>query len=389
MAGDLRFHPLSGAELHLFGQRDDLPQNRSPQLSAIHGRSVKGEPLTLLNPLLRRDTWHMTSSGCEEHWGAVAVILGDHVSSRGQLRSHDATVRLRGLEDLLRTGLHDPDRRLDEPAATAHRGPVSLMLQFVEHEKRSQLRRENEFRPRIQLSASEPASLDEWRAAIRPIVSLVQLCGGKQCWIDEFVATGDVDGAGPAMPDAEGERARRDHFELLEQRPQSGRRARSHRGPLLPRGSLTDGVLQRWMDLHRSLEPAVFHLFGELNADSSVLENRLVSLTSYTEAYHSRLHSAEGKLRERLRWVVKRARPVIPRLEPFADRLPDEIVDSRTRIVHGKSGAASLDGMDLANALSRLVAALLANLLLDVGLGPETVRESMKNAYATHGAFSM
>jgi hypothetical protein len=137
------------------------------------------------------------------------------------------------------------------------------------------------------------------------------------------------------------------------------------------------------MDLHRSLEPAIFYLFGELNADSSVLENRLVSLTSYVEAYHGRLHAAKGTLRERLVWVVERARPVTPRLEPFATQLSDEIVDSRTRIIHDKHGPASLDGMDLGHALSRLVAVLLANLLLDLGLAPEAIRESMKDAYAT------
>jgi hypothetical protein len=261
---------------------------------------------------------------------------------------------------------------------------VSVNLQFVEHEKRNQLRREIEFRPRIRLTSFEPTRFDEWHAAIRPIISLVQISTGEQCWIDEFVVS--VERALPGELRDEAQDTKREPIEMLgqrSQRSQRGRRGRNHRGPLLPRGSLSDDVLQRWMDLHRSLEPAIFYLFGELNADSSVLENRLVSLTSYVEAYHGRLHAAKGTLRERLVWVVERARPVTPRLEPFATQLSDEIVDSRTRIIHDKHGPASLDGMDLGHALSRLVAVLLANLLLDLGLAPEAIRESMKDAYAT------
>ncbi len=385
MPGELRFDPLDGAELHVFGEDHDPVHHRGPQVGAIHGQSVKGKAITLLDPILRRGRSHLMSGVVEEEWGAVTVIVGDHTSSREQFAFTDATVRLRGLEELLRTGLHDPDRRLDEPAATARRGPVSLTLQFVEHENRTQLRREIEFRPRTRLTSAEPASLVEWLTAIRPIISLVQLSTGKQCWVDEFVVT--IERALPAVLRDEGQETTRESIELLEQRSQSGRRARNHRGPLLPRGSLSDDVLQRWMDLHRSLEPAIFYLFGELNVDSSVLENRLVSLTSYVEAYHGRLHAAKGTLRERLVWVVERARPVTPRLEPFATQLSDEIVDSRTRIIHDKHGPASLDGMDLAHALSRLVAVLLANLLLDLGLAPEAIRESMKDAYATHSAF--
>lgn len=387
MAGNLRFHPRSGAELHLFGQREEPQQNRWPQIPAIHGRSVQGGPLTLLDPLLRRDTWHMGSFGCEEHWAATTLVVGEHVHSSDLFTFTDSRAQLRGLEDLLRRGLHQPGASLEDRTAVARRGPVNVTLEFVKHERRSQMQQASEFRPRLRLDSSEPVPLDQGRAAIRAIESLIVLATGKQSWLQELVSV--VERPVEPMLRVGDVKTLRERIEVLSQRLYAGeRRGRSHGRDLLPRGSLSDHVLQRWMDLHVRLEPPIFYLFGELNRDRPVLENRIVSLTSYTEAYHGRLHASEGNLRDRIRSLVDRARPAVPPLGPFADRLADEIVDSRTQIIHDKRRPATLEGLELANALDRLVATLLANLLMDVGLPPEVLAERFCEAYAAHTAFS-
>lgn len=151
---------------------------------------------------------------------------------------------------------------------------------------------------------------------------------------------------------------------------------------------MTDELLQAWLELHARLDPAVHFLFGTLNADSTVLENRLVSLTSYAEAYHRRVHSPHGSLKARIQALVERVRPVVPRLDPFADRLGEQIVASRTQIVHDKPKPAALGGSQLAHALSRLVLVLLTNLLLDLRLPADAITETVRESYATHSALS-
>lgn len=87
MPGELRFDPLNGAELHVFGEDHDPMHHRGPQVGAIHGQSVKGKAITLLDPILRRGRSHLMSGVAEEEWGAATVIVGEHSRRRSSSAS--------------------------------------------------------------------------------------------------------------------------------------------------------------------------------------------------------------------------------------------------------------------------------------------------------------
>lgn len=391
LAGRLRWTPIDGAELDLFGEDPasfDPKAADDPGVPTLHGHGVDGKRLTLFNAFMRRHSMN-TAGGVNERWTAPALVIGEHVPSREDFSFTEARVSLRALGTLLDRALPSVPGSLEEPdAAVASIDGARVTVKFTRYDRRRHRHRSQELRPELRLSSGAPIPLDQWRRnVIRPLINLIVLSTGEQSFVEQLVVRRTRTLEVPLPSDAA--RTVREDVELLEQRFPAGRRSsRIHGGRLLPQGSLTNGLLQSWLELHARLDPAIFFLFGTLNADSTVLENRLVSLTSYVEAYHRRIHSSKGSLEVRIQSLVDRARPVVPRLEPFADHLAQEIVASRTQLVHDKAQPTALEGAKLGGALSRLVIVLLANLVLDLRLPPEAITETIGETYATHSALS-
>ena len=159
--------------------------------------------------------------------------------------------------------------------------------------------------------------------------------------------------------------------------------------------------------------------FGTLNAEAIHLENRLLNLLAFAETYHRRLFNAcplpkathrrlreqmlgavdqehrsvyEPSLsyansqsqRERVRFLALRAADAIPAVAHLADRLVPQLIDTRNWLMHWSHRTKHVvEGGDLMVATDRLVVILQANLLLDLGLPPASVRHSIGSAWAT------
>jgi hypothetical protein len=186
-------------------------------------------------------------------------------------------------------------------------------------------------------------------------------------------------------------------------------------------GAEASTLLRRWFDLHKRLEPAGQLLFSTLNEGRQWLENQLLNLTSFGEAYHERMHDEprfDAELnsrlmaellplvpsgipreawcektgyawrltqRRRLQDLLERALVVVPQLEPFEEDLVRQLVATRNYLTHWTTTSKHVvDGHDMLRAVQRLIVVLEANLLLDLDLDPAAIEYAIASSYARH-----
>lgn len=198
---------------------------------------------------------------------------------------------------------------------------------------------------------------------------------------------------------------------------------------LLPAAVLADdleGGLGRWYQLRKGLREAGAGFFTSLNQDPPPLNRHLLDGMSFAESYH-RLHSSQWstpstpplpkeehrRLRdsmlevlddhpererykraldyanrpsntERIAELFRRAREVAFALDLQEETLPAQLVATRNYLTHWSDKSEKvLEGAARFHARRRLILVLQVNLLLDLGLGAETVKACVEESYRT------
>jgi hypothetical protein len=189
---------------------------------------------------------------------------------------------------------------------------------------------------------------------------------------------------------------------------------------LLPRNALAcDGsrFLREWFRLYRRIARAAPFFFATLDERSQWLDNQLLNLTAFAEAYHERIHdrprfdpelnrrlvgellgriddpeaqeawrektayAAKMTQRKRLAELVSSAVWVVPALDQFP-KLVAQLIDTRNHLTHfSRRTRWVVDDHELVRAIQRLVVVLQANLLLDIGGSYEAVALAVARGY--------
>jgi hypothetical protein len=245
------------------------------------------------------------------------------------------------------------------------------------------------------------------------LVDFLAFANREPSFVRSFVAEFEVPAPAFIRPALSGRRTWVRKVEILSQRavPRAASR-QEFEHILLGRGAVgaeAATLVRRWFTLRRRLDRAGDVLFGTLNHGGQWLENRLLNLTSFSEAYHERFHDEprfdaalnsrvmkelvslvpeevrpayREKLgyawkqtqRTRIRELVERAVDPVPALEPWEKSLTGQLVDTRNHLTHwGKAKPTVLEGADLFWAVERLAIVLQANLLLDLRLDPNAI----------------
>jgi ApeA N-terminal domain 1 len=404
-----------------------------------------------------------------QEWRSQTLIVGVHVASEEDLRFSTATFRMSGLEEWLTEPWREPPffpapyvvgrRRVRR----RRRGPARVTSQRVTRRRRpSVVRRARAFRARreyrpagrisgrvqgarimallsehrniegrfrevtkraanFQVTLDEPLGLAAWeRQWILPLQDLLILCTGRESPIASLTAHFRVQVPAfvrPALAD------RRTMPATVSVR-RANMTAPGHDGRyermLLPRNALScDGArfLQEWFRLHRRIVRAAPFFFATLDERSQWLQNQLLNLTSFAEAYHERMddhprfdpdlnsrlayellgriedlvarqawrektaYAAKLTQRTRLAELVAWASSVVPALERFP-RLVSQLIDTRNHLTHfGPRTRWVVDDHELVRVVQRLVVVLQANMLLDLGGCAEAVASAIARGY--------
>ncbi len=273
----------------------------------------------------------------------------------------------------------------------------------------------------FQITLDEPLGLAAWeRRWILPLQDLLILCTGQESPIVSLTAHFRTEAPAflrPALTD-------RRTLPLTVSVRKSNMRARAPSGRyermLLPRNALScDGArfLQEWFRLHRRIARAAPFFFATLDERSQWLDNQLLNLTSFAEAYHERMddhprfdpelntriaqellgliedpearqawhektaYAAKLTQRKRLAELVAWATWVVPALEQFP-KLVSQLIDTRNHLTHfGPRTRWVVDDHELVRVVQRLVVVLQANMLLDLGGSAESVALAITRGY--------
>jgi hypothetical protein len=320
-----------------------MDSTRMPRLNGLgvmHGESLDGKPLTLLDAFtIQRSDWHGAAEHNRERLRVGTILIGTQVMAPEQLVFAKGVIRLRGLREWMSQPVPTPDgrligsspRRLFErphpqppprgrwarlrrrwrdwrPGATAadperdHRLVVSVdeatvTFGFTKVAGGTEFHDSTDYEAEIMIELAQASPLPEWSERwLRPLQDLLVFAMREQCVIESFVAVIEdpalAEAVHPAIrvaaPDSawsryEVEIVRPDAVDLRE------RGIEPFRHMLLPLTAIRgrfDEVLPRWFDLHRRLGGAAAFFFGTLNVGRIYQENRLLNLLAFAEGYH-------------------------------------------------------------------------------------------------------
>jgi hypothetical protein len=200
-----------------------------------------------------------------------------------------------------------------------------------------------------------------------------------------------------------------------------------YRRLLVPLAALRDdapGFIQRWWALYGRLGGTAATTLMSALGSRLFLDNRFLNEMSFAESYHRIVHdepaipvadherhvaemldtienaahrehyrqrlryaAAQGQ-RQRLKWLINRARNLFPELDGLRAKLADQLVDTRNALTHlDPSGPDALRDEALYRAVELLEVTLQANLLLDLELPPQTVADLIKISYLNQTPF--
>jgi hypothetical protein len=400
------------------------------EMLVVHGEDLEGNPITLLDAYVTNSTRYVGAGHNVERLRANAVLIGAHVMSADDVSFTKARIRYRGLREWMTTRWRryaafkgEQPQSLAIEDATAR---LTLCLERSEHLDPIRAEELTQWSAYVDVELDDPISFPEWSELwIRPLLDLLVFATREQVVIeslnaisidpdrvagvhpairrsaaDEFWATRSIEIIRPDVVDI------RDHgitpFEHM----------------LLPLAALRGReaeTLIRFFRLHEALGAAATLLFGTLNTRRIYQENRLLNLLSFAEDYHRTLlekpvvpdkvhqnlvrdmlnavsesyrdhygtrlkYANEQSQRQRLGEIIQRAKEVIPELPKEPAVLKNELIDTRNHYTHfGEPGKHILGARDLYSRIELLVEILEVNLLLDLGIEPQLIRELIAN----------
>jgi ApeA N-terminal domain 1 len=466
--GQLTFSEAEGATLRAFGPTSAEPEEPTLWAPALHGRTISGQDMTLIDAALYdHPRYHgALELQTSEEWKSHTLIIGTHIQSEEELKFAVGTFRLEGLEQWLRepwggapfyaapvpplpprprrarrrrrslARLRDKrDYRARRSIRTRHtraeqalrrfqpEGKINCLVDgarvqaFLQERGKVEgggLRTVSEYVANFQVTLSTPLGLRRWeRDWIEPLQDMLILCMGRRIQVESLTAHFRID----PLSEPEGM-----PFTVAVRRRGMADRAPSHRYHriLLPRNALgmeAGLFLRRWLRLRARIAPAAPFFFATIHENTQWLENRLLNVTSFAEAYHERLHDgqrfdpdlnkalAENLLpqigdpearaawtektyyaakmtqRKRLRALAERASATVPTLGQFPN-LVSQLIDTRNRLTHfGPKTKWVVDDLELIRAVQRLIVVMQTNMLLDVGGSRDGVALAVARGY--------
>lgn len=438
--GRLTFDRSEGARLTLLGDLASLaPQAWSRP--ALFGETIHGTKLTLLEPFwLERPPpiAGLSLPNAKTLVSAHVLLRGTHATSEKDFPVRRAVVRVRGLRELClrppvpRIGVTkgfvgDGEGEQSEQTVDVPDGKLTFVHQ--RYETRSEYRQTVEVDAEVEIAADAPSPLGEfWKEWLAPLQGLIIFAGRDPTVVESLVviqpSTTDVH---PAIRRGSTVNWREERVEVLMPLPGLSADTRhDYLRALLPLAVLGDDApafIRRWWELHRKLGPATELLMSALGS-RLFLQNRLLNELSFAESYHRVLHdeppitdeqhetyleamlatvedpshrkhyrtrlryaAAQGQ-RQRLKWIIRRAKRALPELSGLKAKLADQLVYTRNALTHlDPSGPLALQDEPLYRAIELLEIAIQANLLMDLGFSPQDAGELIRTSYINQTPF--
>lgn len=404
----------------------DVAGRRAVEPRALYGSGTSGEPMSLLG--VRFIGGQKTLQGDRAHvrYLVGTLILGAHAETEDDVLLDSVRVSFRGLREWLMGGTSQIAIALPlvrpTPSADSNDEPPrtddwvrssSLEIDDVEAcafvasgpSRTGRFRVLYETKAWLQLKAKQPLTLTQWRETwVEPLRDLVLFGTREQTIV--LSLSGQAQGLGPLGVRVY--RAQDVHIDAPDH-------VEYHQRDLLPAGILgEDGLgllIERWRGLHQSLGAVAQALFEVWNTADMPPLTRLLRLTSCAEGYHRARYDEppftdkdhddmvatmlaslpEDRMvrdqyrdplryanrqsqRKRIRWLIDHAAEVDDRLARQSRDLTDKLVGWRNDQTHldVEVTAPPLDDLLLLNAVLAYV--LEANILLDLGIGDDTLR---------------
>lgn|GEM_PF-3479228 len=475
--GTLTFTEERGARLRLIfpssGSLGDLSafDAERHERDAIHGTTVSGQLISLLGA--RR--WHREVSpgaGRIEEWEGDLIVAGEHVDSLDAFHVDDLRLEIRGLREWLDGTWRAPPAfcwpEFLPPVCPTRTRPTRREQLRIRRRARLNVGRRRSFErltaPRSDLDVALPdgtrlvAGVGETRSVSRyrerserkaslvvqptearplskvlddvvyPFLDLMLLALGDQTRVEGMTVTRYW------RPTTTVHRGGRRPTGLP-------RQVRIYRKPwprlrqadleyqpnlLLPRRALAGrerAVLARWWKMQSRLDPAARMLFGVWNAESIYIENSILNLMSFAEAYHERFrdephltpqqhrrfvrqavkplpsearrlyrealaHANTQTQRERLTELVERAWTWVPDVTADPGVLVKQLVETRNHLTHwGTKGENVVDDSGIWDLVERLSGVIRINMLLDLEMDPDAVEYAFMRRYGHRAPF--
>jgi hypothetical protein len=292
---------------------------------------------------------------------------------------------------------------------------------FEQHNFEDRFREVKERLANFQVYLDEPLGLHRWeREWIEPLQDLLVLCMGRQIEIESLTAHFRVSAPEFLRPALNDRETMPLTVEIRRRKMVEPSQPRSYKRVLLPRNAVGfegERFLREWFRLHRRISRAAPFFFSTIREGSQWLENQLLNVTSFAEAYHERLYDrprfdpalntqlAEALLpeiedaeareawrekinyaarmtqRTRLRELVGWASGIVTPLAQFP-RLVSQLIDTRNHLTHfGPRTEWVVDDHELVRAVQRLIVVLQTNLLSDIGGINEAVALAIARGY--------
>ncbi len=392
----------------------------------LYGRGTSGEPMSLLGVRFIGGQKALQGQRARVRYLVDTLIVGALAETEDDVFVDSVRVSFRGLREWLmggtsRIGTPLPLVRPTPPADNNDAPPTTgdwvrslpleigdvEMLAFVASSPSwsGRFRVLYETKAWLQLRAEQPMTLAQWREAwVEPLRDLVLFGTREQSVV--LSLSGQAQDLGHSQvrvfraPDAS--IAAPDHVEY-------------HQRDLLPAGIWgEDGLallVDRWRNLHHSIGAVARALFEVWNTPDMPPLTRLLRLASCAEGYHRALHDEppfteqdhddmvaammaslpqktairdhyrtplryanSQSQRKRIRWLTDRAAVVDDRLARRSPDLTDRLVGWRNEQTHLDVEVTTppFDDLLLLNAVLTYV--LEANVLLDLGIGDNTLR---------------
>lgn len=421
--GTLSFTNDKGIELELLGPLGDPFALDVPD--CLFGRTTDGKDWSLLGVTFRSSAGDAEGYATHTLRGEL-LVRGAHIETVEELPFDRAELRLVGLRELLwhpdgggavgMTQTSGDNAELDVQVPGA-RLTFGLSWEGIE----GSLLRHTERTADVLIELDEPLTFDQWfQQWVLPLEDFVAFATREPSKAEAFVALVNRPGERmwwkPNVPVTD--EVHRIDF-VRQQDMLVGRTRFNYRRVLFYLGELPDpnAVLSRWLELHAQLGPSARFITTALTS-RMYIEHKLANLTSAAEGYQRALHDelpiepgrfdelVESMLthcetkperdhfkarlryanslsqRQRIRWLYKRAKELVPQLASYIKTDVDGLVDTRNYFTHQDEKLPTvLPTPKLALALRRLEAVVQTNSLLDLGLPGTAVTAAMQRSY--------